>query len=381
MIADKVQQRVRQGVAALVCLVLVGGILPATPAAQAQTPTPSNANLDVTANGVINDADGATLIDGWIAAQEQAQCTPDGLGTYDFTKNGCLDVADVQQVMAAWGESADPSQPVPDAETITASAINEFVVNNAGDGNDADPGNGVCETGAGNRICTLRAAIQESNRRAGSDRISFKILNADGTCPSSTAPIVLQPTSTATTGLVIDDAAKYGTEIDGYSQCGAAPNTQATAGNAKIRIEIKGKSKDLSAPAEQVKGVYGLTIRSPGNLVRGLSLYHWDISLFIAGESASKNRIEGNFLGLNVAQNTKTESADMDRFSAGGGDALRLQNRADGNLIGGVAPGQRNIITGGWDGLSMEYRTYNTQVYNNYVGLKQDGQTQFGNAS
>ncbi len=374
MIAQKTGQWLPRAAAVMASAVLAVSSIVPTSTAHAQTTTPPRASLDVTGNGVINDADAATLIDGWLAAQEQGQCTPDGLGTYDFTKNGCLDVADIQQVVAAWGESADPAQPVPDVDAISASAVNEFVVNSAGDEVDAAPGDGACATAVG--TCTLRAAIQESNSRAGSDRISFQI-----GCPASTAPIVIQPTSTATTGLVLDDAAKQGTEIDGYTQCGAAPNNQATAGNAKIRIEIKGKAKDLSAPSEQVKGVYGLTIRSPGNLVRGLSLYHWDISLFIAGESARNNRVEGNFIGLNVAQNTKTESADMDRFDNGGGDALRLQNRADGNLIGGVAPDQRNIITGGWDGLSMEYRTYNTQVYNNYVGLKQDGQTQFGNAS
>ena len=41
-----------------------------------------------------------------------------------------------------------------------------FNVNSTADGSDANPGNGVCETGAGNGICTLRAAIQESNASA-----------------------------------------------------------------------------------------------------------------------------------------------------------------------------------------------------------------------
>ena len=41
-----------------------------------------------------------------------------------------------------------------------------FNVNSTADGTDANPGNGVCETGAGNGICTLRAAIQESNASA-----------------------------------------------------------------------------------------------------------------------------------------------------------------------------------------------------------------------
>src|SRR4030095_12661084 len=46
-----------------------------------------------------------------------------------------------------------------------------FTVNSPSDGWDANPGNGVCETMLGNGICTLRAAIQETNALAGDDTI------------------------------------------------------------------------------------------------------------------------------------------------------------------------------------------------------------------
>jgi CSLREA domain-containing protein len=51
-----------------------------------------------------------------------------------------------------------------------------FTVNNASDGagaDDANPGNGVCDNGAGR--CTLRAAIQEANALAGNDVIVFSL--------------------------------------------------------------------------------------------------------------------------------------------------------------------------------------------------------------
>ncbi len=38
-----------------------------------------------------------------------------------------------------------------------------YTVNNTSDGVDAAPGDGICETATGNNVCTLRAAIQESN--------------------------------------------------------------------------------------------------------------------------------------------------------------------------------------------------------------------------
>lgn len=46
-----------------------------------------------------------------------------------------------------------------------------FTVNSPADVPDANPGNGVCETANGNGVCTLRAAIQESNALAGADSI------------------------------------------------------------------------------------------------------------------------------------------------------------------------------------------------------------------
>jgi CSLREA domain-containing protein len=46
----------------------------------------------------------------------------------------------------------------------------DFTVNSTNDGVDANPGNGICATGAG--VCTLRAAIQEANSSPGTDTIS-----------------------------------------------------------------------------------------------------------------------------------------------------------------------------------------------------------------
>ncbi|HNG33922.1 MAG TPA: choice-of-anchor Q domain-containing protein, partial [Blastocatellia bacterium] len=45
----------------------------------------------------------------------------------------------------------------------TAGCVSSLTVNNSGDGADATPGDGVCETATGNGFCTLRAAIEESN--------------------------------------------------------------------------------------------------------------------------------------------------------------------------------------------------------------------------
>ncbi|OGO32538.1 MAG: hypothetical protein A2Z16_06650 [Chloroflexi bacterium RBG_16_54_18] len=46
-------------------------------------------------------------------------------------------------------------------------------VNSISDAPDAIPGDGICETAAGNNLCTLRAAIQETNVLVGADTISL----------------------------------------------------------------------------------------------------------------------------------------------------------------------------------------------------------------
>jgi predicted outer membrane repeat protein len=48
-----------------------------------------------------------------------------------------------------------------------------FTVNNNGDTNDANQGDGICADASGN--CTLRAAIQESNATPGTDSINFSL--------------------------------------------------------------------------------------------------------------------------------------------------------------------------------------------------------------
>ncbi len=57
--------------------------------------------------------------------------------------------------------------------TPTPTLVATIVVNNFSDGTDINPGNSACETGPGNGICTLRAAIMEANARLGAQTITF----------------------------------------------------------------------------------------------------------------------------------------------------------------------------------------------------------------
>src|SRR5438105_10307901 len=69
-----------------------------------------------------------------------------------------------------------------------------FVVNSTGDGDDAFPGDGQCETAVGNGVCTLRAAVEEANAHAGGDGIFFSIPTSQPYCDATTGACTINLT-------------------------------------------------------------------------------------------------------------------------------------------------------------------------------------------
>jgi CSLREA domain-containing protein len=57
--------------------------------------------------------------------------------------------------------------------TTVQTTATTFTADSTADAVDADPGDGVCETGTGNGVCTLRAAVQEANATPGSSLIEL----------------------------------------------------------------------------------------------------------------------------------------------------------------------------------------------------------------
>ncbi len=98
----------------------------------------------------------------------------------------------VRAVDAAGNTDASPAAFAWTVNVVTP----PFTVNNGGEGTDATPGDGVCETAAGNGICTLRAAIMEANALAGSDVINFgagiTTINTVTSLPAITTTMTIQ---------------------------------------------------------------------------------------------------------------------------------------------------------------------------------------------
>jgi hypothetical protein len=90
-----------------------------------------------------------------------------------------------------------------------------FTVNDTADATDAMPGNGVCETAAGNNVCTLRAAVQESNALAGLDTIIIPTGTYTLTIPGSDEDAAATGDLDITEELTIIGAGSDVTIIDG----------------------------------------------------------------------------------------------------------------------------------------------------------------------
>ena len=221
-----------------------------------------------------------------------------------------------------------------------------FVVNSTGDGNDQNPGNGVCSTGPPTPVCTLRAAIQEANVLAGPDTINFNI------APGGPQTIVLGAALPAITTVVI---------IDGTTQPGY-PGTpiievNATSGGANTLL--------LNGAGSSGSTIRGLVInRGPGRAIHLLG--------------SSNNIIAGNFLGTNVAG---TAALGNQVGVSIGGSATATNN----NRIGGTVLADRNVISGNTvDGVQINGGTggaANNLVQGNYIGLNVTGTLALGNTS
>jgi len=319
-------------------------------------PEPSLTALDLSGNNRVNDADAYLVISAWRELQRTNSCLAPTIIAYDVDGNGCLDVADVQTILSAWGQQ--PTSPPAIAESNHAPNAT-FTVNSSGDQSDVTPGDGICATPGG--TCTLRAAIQEANALPGSDTILFNIRGTGGSCPSL---VTIQPGS----DLIIDAADNNGLTIDGYSQCNASPNTQPITGNAVIKIEIRGSNSSF---------VFGLHILSPNNLIKGLAVFNWHRQIQLFGERSYDNIIEGNFIGTNAANTFTQTAAGIE------GDGIRLGIGASNNLIGGTAPSARNIVSGNdQDGIGLQgVNVTGNIIINNYVGLKQTGDVRLRNGA
>jgi hypothetical protein len=157
--------------------------------------------------------------------------------------------------------------------------------------------------------------------------------------------------------LVIQNGAS-GNRITG-NWFGTGPNGTRMPSTGRDAIRI------LNSPNNMVGGSVGTT---PGGVCTGecnVIAGAGNNGVFINGNTATGNRVLGNFIGL-FADGSSTNQNNI---------GVRVDN-APGNVVGGTTGGERNVITGN-DGLANVYVTgagsTGTVITGNYLGLFPNG--------
>jgi hypothetical protein len=235
----------------------------------------------------------------------------------------------------------------PDRGAVPATAVTQalpptgavLVVNETGDQGDANTGDGLCDRDAGTagNQCTLRAAIQQANTIAGTDTIQFSI----GSGPQTITPFGAYPDITSPV------------LIDGTTQPGFAGTPI---------VELNGTF---------VTGSNGLRVNVGGSTVTGLVINRFGgtgiVLLTVGG-----NTIVGNYIGTDI-----TGTVDL----GNGGNGVYVS--ASGNVVGGVTPAERNLISGNQAAAVVLLTGFgapnNNTIQGNYTGTDVTGTLPLGN--
>lgn len=147
--------------------------------------------------------------------------------------------------------------------------------------------------------------------------------------------------------------------INGYSQPGASPNTNSLdAGiNTVLRIELD-LNQTGGAPTLQIAA------SAPGTVIRGLAINHASTILYVNAQDVV---IAGNFIGTDATGTTRKY------FGSGG---IGIQRALGGHItIGGPAPADRNLISGGSNNIYYitESGAANDLIQGNYIGTDVSG--------
>jgi hypothetical protein len=249
-----------------------------------------------------------------------------------------------------------PNQPAPAVALTAPQAV--FTVNSTGLGFDATPGNGVCETAAGNGQCTLQAAIGETNALAGADEIRF---NLPAPAPFSIA-LDFQFLRDITQTLTIDATTQPGF-------------------NGSPIVEINGAGATVNSRALQFTRSTSGATNASNSVARGLVINRFLNSAIVMGDSNNSTRsvrVEGCYLGTDIAGTTA-----LGNGQASGANNGALEIQSNNHIIGGTTAAARNVISGNNANgirIGLGGTTTGTIIQGNFIGTDKNGTADLGNA-
>jgi len=269
-----------------------------------------------------------------------------------------------------------------EVQTVKSAIHAIYIVDDPGDEGDVNPGNGSCATTEGK--CTLRAAIEETNERTGSDTIEFDasiyLIRPDSALPD------LDDTTGGTT--IKTD---YFLVINGSNAGSFANGFVLESDENKIQdlsildfnygIYVRGDNNQLSGNTiggtaghltgviisgnENIIGTNGDGSRDAdeGNVISGNTMN----GIYISGNN---NWVAGNRIGTN---------ASGSEAYANGGSGVIIGIDTTGNVIGTNGDGisdanEGNLISGNSNyGIKIENNASNNVVAGNFIGTDKTG--------
>jgi CSLREA domain-containing protein len=251
--------------------------------------------------------------------------------------------------------------------------------------------NSTADTVADDGQCTLREAIEATNRNAASGSMPGECAAGAVQVPGNTeiidfklagqGPFVFAPATPLppVTETVL---------IDGYTQAGAKPNTLQSGNDAVILLELRGDamSVDCTKPSPLPGGaVQFVGPLASGSRLRGFAIYGFQGDVVVAIFRASSVQIDGNFIGLDAAGLLNDNSGygvavmngafQLIQYGREGGTPF--DDGGPGNLVGGSSPAERNVISANHVGVFLGGQR--NRVDGNYIGVSVQGDASIPN--
>ena len=290
---------------------------------------------------------------------------------------------------------ADVNGAAARADRVVPAAVNTYVVNSTGNGDDSSTADGTCNDGTGH--CTLRAAITQANASGGSDEIDFAIGTGAQTIqvPGGVALPALTDTITidATTQPGYSSAGGHPViTLDGLGQ-GALTNGLALAGStdAVIGVDvIRFSAAGILATGDGalIEGCYA-GVDHTGTVARGNAI---GVRLYGSNETVATTATGApNVLSGNTQVGVVEGGADASHGDLVAGAVIGLSadgtaalGQHDGVLLQGTgntlgSPTELTVVSGNTTGVDVPW--HNAVVQDVLVGTDSTGTVAHGNGT